>query len=106
LRTALRRGSLIVAADQPEGDASAFRCLGGWLPLDRRPFRLARLARVPCRPLFLFAFRGRLAISIGQALEGDPTVALEAFARSLERAAGDCPLLIDGPTWWTLREAR
>jgi hypothetical protein len=50
LRTALERGSLILAADLPPAPGAAFaRVLGGGVALDARPLRLARAARVPCR---------------------------------------------------------
>ncbi|MBC8647664.1 MAG: hypothetical protein H7X85_10900, partial [Thermoanaerobaculia bacterium] len=55
LRSALRTGSLIAAADRPADRDHAVPLLGGSLPLDVRPFRLARIAGVPVRPLFLTA---------------------------------------------------
>jgi hypothetical protein len=100
LRSALERGSLIVSADLPEEDARAFPCLGGSLRLDPRPFRLARLARVRCQPLFLTSPRGRLTITIGPALPGSEEDAVAAFAQSLAGIAEETPLEIDGYTWW------
>lgn len=100
LRSALRRGSLVFAADLPPDGSPPFACLGGWISLDPRPFRLARLARVACRPLFLTAPRGRLTITIGDAAPAEQAAALRDFARMLERVAGESPFEIDGPTWW------
>jgi hypothetical protein len=104
LRSALSRGSLIAAADLPAGHGIAFPCLGGWLPLDPRPFRLARLAGAPCRPLFLTAPRGVLTITVGRPLPQKETAALEEFARALDRATDQSPLDLDGPTWWNRLE--
>ncbi len=104
LRAALNHGSLMIAADLPEGEAAAFPCLGGTLGLDPRPFRLARLAGVPCRPLFLTAPRRRLTITVGDALPREGAAALAEFARALERVAGESPYEIDGPTWWNRLE--
>jgi len=101
LRSALRCGSLLAAADMPEDEGTEFPCLGGRLRLDPRPFRLARIARVPCRAIFLTAPRGRLTIWIGPALPPDEDAALAAFARALERAVDRCPHDIDAATWWS-----
>src|SRR5262249_12610711 len=46
LRSALKRGSLVAAADMPESESRPFPILGGRVRLDPRPFRLARAARV------------------------------------------------------------
>jgi len=101
LRSALRRVSLIVAADMPErAGGVAFPCLGGSLLLDARPFRLARLAGVPCQPIFLTSPRDRLTISIGRTLPRDEGQALAEFARALGDITDETPLLIDGVTWW------
>lgn len=101
LRSALRRGSLVFAADLPPDGGLAFPCLGGQIFLDPRPFRLAKLAGVPCRPLFLTAPGARLTISIGEAAPAEEAAALQDFARMLERVAGESRFEIDGPTWWS-----
>ncbi|MGH9366845.1 MAG: hypothetical protein ACRD3M_04125, partial [Thermoanaerobaculia bacterium] len=101
LRSALSRGSLIVSADLPEAEGAAFPCLGGTLRLDPRPFRLARLAAVPCRPIFLTAPSGRLTITIGPILSREEEPALAGFARALESVAEETPFEIDGVTWWS-----
>ncbi|HEY7113508.1 MAG TPA: hypothetical protein VIA45_11300 [Thermoanaerobaculia bacterium] len=101
LRSALRRGSLLAAADMPEDEGAEFSCLGGRLRLDVRPFRLARIAGVPCRAIFLTAPRGRLTVMIGPVLPADERAALGKFARALERVLDRSPFDIDAPTWWT-----
>jgi hypothetical protein len=89
-----------VAADAPEDEGVRFSCLGGSVRLDRRPFRLARLAGAPCRALFLTAPGGRLTVIIGEQLPREETPALAAFAEALGRVADELPLALDGPTWW------
>jgi hypothetical protein len=106
LRSALRRGSLIVTADLPSAGGNDFSCLGGVLRLDPRPFRLARLAGTPCRPIFLTAPEGVLTITIGPALLQDEAGALAGFASAFERAAEETPFDIDGVTWWNRLERR
>jgi hypothetical protein len=101
LRRALSRGSLVFAADLPSSEGVAFPCLGGRLSLDPRPFRLARIAKVSCQPLFLTAPRGRLTITVGDALPREEDAALGGFGRMLERVAEESPFEIDGPTWWS-----
>jgi len=101
LRSALRLGSLLAAADMPEEEAVEFPCLGGRLRLDVRPFRLARIAGVPCRAIFLTAPRGRLTVAIGPVLPADERAAVAKFARALERVLDRAPYEIDAPTWWT-----
>jgi hypothetical protein len=100
LRAALREGSLLAAADMPEEEGTDFPCLGGSIRLDARPFRLARIAGVPCRAIFLTAPRGRLTISIGPPLPREEGAALAKFARALERAVDRSPYDIDAATWW------
>ncbi len=100
MRSALRRGSLMVAADLPEEGGIDFPCLGGRLPLDPRPFRLARIVGVPCRAVFLTAPAARLTVTIGPVLPSDAEAALAAFARLLERTADASPFDVDALTWW------
>jgi hypothetical protein len=99
LRAALRRGSLVIAADLAKPDARRFPCLGGELALDARPFRLARLAGVPCRALFLTAPEGRLTITAGDALPADDAEAVASFAELFARVADESPYEIDARTW-------
>ena len=100
LRTALRKGSLILAADLPEpAEGVAVPLLGGRALVDPRPFRLARAARVPCRPAFLTLPRGRWTLTIGGALPADEEDAVAAFARSLAEVAARSPLDLDGPVY-------
>jgi hypothetical protein len=106
LRSALRRGSLIVTADLPAAGGQEFPCLGGVLRLDPRPFRLARFSGTPCRPIFLTAPEGLLTITIGPALPEKEADALSGFARAFERAAEETPFDIDGVTWWNRLERR
>ena len=98
LRSALRRGSLMAAADLPESGGVAVPFLGGEIRLDPRPFRLARIARVPCRAIFLTAPVGRLTIALGEPLPAGEDAALRAFARELAAAAEESPFEIDGVT--------
>jgi hypothetical protein len=113
LRSLLRRGSLILAADLPAGpakrpaapDAAAFgaRLLGGTVELDARPFRLARLAQLPCLPVFLTLPGRRWTLTIGRPLPAnarDDRRAREAFARAFEKAAETAPWDLDGPVYW------
>lgn len=106
LRSALRRGSLIATADQPEGKGVEVAFLGGRLRLDPRPFRLARDARVPCRAAFLTLPRGRWTLTLGDPLPGDEERALDAFARCLEQVAGRAPADLDGPVYRALARRR
>ncbi len=96
LRSALRRGSLIVAGDMPERDAVPARILGGPARLDPRPFRLARVARVPCRSAFATLPDGRWTLTLGPVLAGDAQACAEAFGRDFARVASAAPLDIDG----------
>ncbi|HEY4231183.1 MAG TPA: hypothetical protein VGO79_13520 [Thermoanaerobaculia bacterium] len=113
LRGLLKRGSLILAADLPSkpakpsaaSEAAAFpaRLLGGTVDLDPRPFRLARLAGVPCLPVFLTLPRRRWTLTLGRPLpanERDELHARDAFARAFESAAERAPWDLDGPVYW------
>lgn len=100
LRTALSYGSLIVTADIPNRQAVEAPLLGGRVQLDPRPFRLARLASVPCRPAFLTAPDGRLTVTLDDALPPSQERALEEFGRTFARVAAAAPFEIDAPTRW------
>ena len=103
LRTALERGSLILAADlpPPPGDGSA-AVLGGRVALDSRPFRLARAARVPCRAAFLTMPREGWTLTVSPPLPRAETAALEAFARAFEHVALRAPLDLDAVVYRSL----
>jgi hypothetical protein len=100
LRSALRQGSLIATADTPARDGYETGLLGGTVRLDLRPFRLARLAGVPCRPAFLTAPRGRLTVTIGDPLPVREEAAVKEFGRAFAVVAAAAPFEIDGPTRW------
>lgn len=103
LRTALRKGSLVLAADLPApGDSIPAPLLGGRVMLDPRPFRLARAAGVACRPAFLTLPGGRWTLTIGRALPADEEQAVAAFGRSLSAVAARSPLDLDGPVYLRL----
>jgi lauroyl/myristoyl acyltransferase len=102
LRTGLRRGSLILAADLPEGRGVEFEFLGGRVRLDPRPFRLARAVGVPCRPAFLTLPFGRWTLTLGDVLPADEAAAMEAYARCLGRVAARSPLDLDGAVYLRL----
>jgi lauroyl/myristoyl acyltransferase len=105
LKAMLRTGSLIVAADLPAADGVQVPFLGGRLRLDPRPFRLARIARVACRPAFLTLPRGRWTLTLGDPLPADEDAAIEAYARCLAEAAGRSPLDLDGVVYLNLAGA-
>ncbi|HEY2798824.1 MAG TPA: hypothetical protein VGK26_13105 [Thermoanaerobaculia bacterium] len=111
LRGLLKRGSLILAADLPRHSAKSSESerfeaslLGGAADLDPRPFRLARLARVPCLPVFLTLPRRRWTITLGRPLPADRNDAGEAahraFALAFAGAAARAPWDLDGPVYW------
>lgn len=101
LRTALRRGSLIAAADRPRGEGRTATVLGGGIGLDPAPVRLASLARVPARPLFLTAPRGRLTVTVGEPLPPALGRTLDSFAEALARVSDESPSDWDGVTLWS-----
>jgi hypothetical protein len=108
LRTALKRGSLIAAADLPERGGIPARVLGGPALVDPRPFRLAKVARASCRPAFATLARGGAwTLTLGPALAGDPREYAEAFARVFARVAAAAPLDLDAVVYASRsREAR
>ena len=105
LKTSLRTGSLVVAADLPAAESVEVPFLGGRLRLDRRPFRLARAAGVSCRPAFLTLPLGRWTLTLGDALPSDEDAALEAYAVCLREVAGRSPLDLDGVVYLSLAGA-
>lgn len=100
MRTALASGSLILAADLPARASFPGRVLGRDVPLDPRPFRLARLAGVRCRPAFLTLPGRRWTVAIGDPLPEDEARAQEAFACVLESVAKRAPVDLDGLVYW------
>ncbi len=102
LRTALRSGSLIAAADLPARDGEAQGLLGGIVRLDPRPFRLARTAGVACRPAFLTLPDGNWTLTLGPRLPRDEGEALEAFARVYRRVASAAHADLDGVVYLNL----
>lgn len=105
LRAALRRGSLLAAIDRihrppPGADDRSARVpfLGGSLEIDLAPLRLARLAGVPARPIFITAPDTRLTITVGDPLSGDDEAAARAFGDLLDRVARASPADFDGFT--------
>ena len=116
LKSALARGSLIAVIDRifrrhapkPEPDDRfwAAEFLGGHLQLDAFPLRLARLAGVPARPIFLTAPGGRLTITAAAPLPEDPAEAMTRFAALLREVGEASPWDFDGFTHrWNPGEA-
>jgi hypothetical protein len=108
LRSALERGSLILAADLPPAPGGAFAyadVLGGRVALDSRPLRLARAARVPCRAAFLTLPREGWTLTLSPPLPGAEAAAVEAFARAFERVAARAPLDLDAVVYRSLARA-
>jgi hypothetical protein len=102
LRSALRTGSLIAAADLPGARCVDAPLLGGTVRLDPRPFRLARATGVVCRAIFLTLPPGGWTLSIGPALPEDEPSALEGFAGLFAAAAARAPLDLDGVVYRSL----
>lgn len=96
LAGALSTGSLILAADFPEGPFVEAELLGGSVRLDPRPFRLARTVGVPCRAAFLTLPDTGWTLTLGEPLPSDPTRAVEEFARAFRKVAAAAPLDLDG----------
>jgi lauroyl/myristoyl acyltransferase len=102
LRSALRRGSLIVAADLPEGPFCEAPFLGGTLRVDTRPLRLARVAGAACRPVFLTLPDGEWVLTVGDPLPADKAAAAARFARLFDRVARRAPQDLDGKVYAAL----
>jgi hypothetical protein len=100
IRSALRSGSLILAADLPDRATFPARLLGAGVSLDPRPFRLARLTGAPCRAAFVTLPGRRWEVAIGDPLPPDERAARDGFARILEEVAARAPLDIDGLVYW------
>ena len=105
LRGALKRGSLVAAADLPPAGGMPARVLGGWVRIDPRPFRLAGAAGVPCRPAFATLPGGRWTLTLGPPLPADGKAAAEAFARALAEVAARAPLDLDGVVYGHIAES-
>lgn len=105
LRTALRRGSIIITIDGPEFEFVETAFLGGVLRLDPRPLRLARLAGVPARAVFVTAPGGRLTVTLGRKIDpgSDPTAALREVGLLLDAVASRSPCDFDGLAHWRNR---
>ncbi len=103
LRTALRRGTLLAAIDRihrPRARDHSARIpfLGGTLEIELGPLRLARIAGVRARPVFITAPKERLTITVGDALPADEAEAARAFGVLLDRVARASPADFDGYT--------
>jgi hypothetical protein len=106
LRTALRSGSLILAADLPSGPAFESALLGGRIRIDLRPVRLARSAGVPCRAAFLTVPDRRWVLTLSPALPAEPRAACVEFARVFQQVASCAPLDLDGLVYASLSRGR
>ena len=106
LRTALRSGSLILAADLPSGPGLEESLLGGRIGIDPRPVRLARTAGVPCRAAFLSLPGGRWTLTLSPPLPTEPKAACAAFARVFRGVASRAPLDLDGLVYANLSRSR
>lgn len=102
LKSALASGSLILAADLPEGRAFEAVLLGAPVRLDPRPFRLARAAKVACRPAFLTLPKEGWTLTVGERLPADERSAVAGFARLFAEVAARAPLDLDGLVYWNL----
>lgn len=107
LRSALKRGSLILAADLPEARSVEAPLLGGRIRIDPRPFRLARAAGVSCRAAFLTLPENGWTLVVGDPLPAEESVAIPRFARIYAEVARRAPLDLDGLVYRNLtREGR
>ena len=105
LRSALKRGSLIVAADMPERESRPAAILGGRVALDLRPFRLGRAARVACRAAFLTLPPEGWTLTISAPLPTGDDAAADAFGRIFAGVAAKAPLDMDGLVYRSLTES-
>ena len=105
LRTALRSGSLIAAADLPARGGIEEALLGGLVRLDPRPFRLARTVGVACRPAFLTLPEGRWTLTLGDRLPRDEDEAAREFAGVYRRVASAAPVDLDAVVYLNLARA-
>ncbi len=96
LRTALRSGSLLLAADLPGHQAIEVDWLGGRVRLDPRPIRLARAAGVSCRSAFLTLPRQGWTLTLGAELPPGEVPALGAFGEAYAAVAAAAPWDMDG----------
>ena len=95
LRTALRSGSVVAAADLPAKARIEVPFLGGRIAVDPRPMRLARVARVPCRPAFLTLPEDGWTLTLGPSLPWDEDRAVATFGGLLARVAARAPWDLD-----------
>src|SRR5262249_62264763 len=102
---ARKRGSLVAAADMPEGESRSFPILGGRVLLDPRPFRLARAAGVDCRAGFLTLPDEGWTLTVSAPLPKGAAEALEAFARLFAEVAARAPLDLDGVVYRSIAGA-
>ena len=105
LRSALKAGSLVAAVDRihapAPGRGAADRIvpfLGGRLAIDLSVLRLAGIAAVPARPIFLTIPGERLTVTVGEPLPEDPGEAGARFGRLADAVARDSPADFDGYT--------
>lgn len=100
LRSLLKRGGLILAADLPARQSFPATLLGGAVELDPRPFRLARMAGVPCVPAFLTMRGRRWSLSLEEPLPADEREAHARFASAFAGVAARAPVDLDGVVYW------
>ena len=113
LRSALSRGALVTAVDRihaPEpgrGDRDRIvPFLGGRLTLDLSALRLARIAGVPVRPIFLTLPAERLTVTVGEPLPAETEPAGERFGALADAVARASPADFDAYTHrFLLRDA-
>ena len=106
LASALSSGSLILAADLPEGPFLEASVLGRNVRLDPRPFRLARTVGVACRPAFLTLPDRGWTLTLGEPLPADPGRAVEGFAGVFGKVAAEAPLDLDGLVYLSFARRR
>ncbi|HET9794522.1 MAG TPA: hypothetical protein VFS34_08680 [Thermoanaerobaculia bacterium] len=105
LRAALRRGSLLAAIDRihrppPGGRDRSARVpfLGGAIAIELGALRLARLAGVAARPIFVTAPAARLTITVGAPLPQSEAEAVREFGAIFDRVSRESPGDFDGYT--------